>query len=169
MAGRFGDTKSYRIVGSSATGVSGLPDFFSRADKNSDGQVMMDEFSSTWNADTLTEFLKWDLNNDGVITAKECKAALERGARVGGATSVASSSSSSASSQPSTASASSSQAIGGTHVEWATRQIEKYDQNGDGQLTANEWEKMIIKPVGADTNGDGVLTVEEYAAFRAQK
>ena len=54
-------------------------------------------------------------------------------------------------------------------MEWAQRQIAKYDLNRDSQLTANEWEKMIIKPTGADGNGDGVITVEEYAAFRAKK
>lgn len=50
--------------------------------------------------------------------------------------------------------------------EWAKRQIAKYDLNGDDQLTADEWQKMILKPNGADTNNDGVITVEEYQNFR---
>ena len=53
-------------------------------------------------------------------------------------------------------------------MDLAQRVVGKYDTNGDGQLTANEWEKMTIVPVGADSNGDGVLTVEEYAAFRSK-
>ncbi|MCA9193710.1 MAG: hypothetical protein KDB03_18185 [Planctomycetales bacterium] len=54
-------------------------------------------------------------------------------------------------------------------IDWARRQIEKYDKNNDRKLTANEWEKMLIKPDGADANGDGEITLEEYAAFRAKK
>lgn len=158
---RFGEAKSYRIVPKSASSVSGLPDFFARSDANGDGQVMMNEFSSSWNSQTLEDFQKWDLNKDGIIVPGECLAALERGTRVG-------SSGGSSSSRPVKPSASAS-AIGGTQYEWAKRQIEKYDTNNDGQLTAREWEEMLIKPVGADSNGDGVLTVEEYAAFRSRK
>jgi Ca2+-binding EF-hand superfamily protein len=167
---RFGDAKSYRLLTRKETvsSIKGLPDFFARSDADGDGQVLMNEFSSSWNEETLTEFLKWDLNNDGVITAKECLAAVAKGAR--GAT--ASSSSPSSASASATA-ASASQAAAGTpdaaQMEWAARQIAKYDINGDKQLTANEWEKMIIKPDGADLNGDGAITLDEYAAFRAKK
>ena len=163
-ASRFGEAKSYRTSSSDKSpSSSGLPDFFSRSDADGDGQVLMSEFSSAWNADTLNEFLKWDLNSDGIITARECLLALESGARVG----------SSGGTSPPTTSASkpvaSSGAIGGTQIEWAQRQISKYDKNGDGVLTAAEWEKMIVKPVGADANGDGTITVEEYAAFREKQ
>jgi hypothetical protein len=61
------------------------------------------------------------------------------------------------------------QVVDGDALEYAKRQIGKYDLNGDGMLTKSEWEKMIIKPTGADANGDGVITAEEYAAFRAKK
>lgn len=159
-ADRFGDAKSYRLSGSSANSVSGLPDFFARSDANGDGQVMMSEFSSSWNAETLAEFAKWDLNSDGIIIPRECIAALESGARVGG---------SSTSSSGSSSSSSDASGIGGTQIEWAKRQISKYDQNNDGVLTVKEWDKMLVKPVGADANGDGTLTAEEYAAFRAAK
>lgn len=174
----FGKAKSFKL--NEDSNVSGLPSFFARSDKNLDGQVMMNEFSSSWTSETLKEFLKWDLNNDGVIVADECLAALEGGARVGESSSSSSSSSSSRSSGGSTSSSSSSskpkssgvKASNPTsqiYVEWAQKNINKYDKNGDGALTANEWEKMIIKPTGADANGDGVITVEEYAAFRASK
>ncbi|MFK7738073.1 MAG: protein kinase [Pirellulaceae bacterium] len=53
------------------------------------------------------------------------------------------------------------------YVDWASKNIQKYDRNGDGQLTKPEWEKMIIKPTGADANGDGIITIQEYANWRA--
>jgi Ca2+-binding EF-hand superfamily protein len=167
---RFGDYKSFKIVGGGeANEVEGLPSFFARNDKDGDGQVMMNEFSSSWNSETLQEFLKWDLNRDGVITARECLAALEAGTRVGdsSATSPSSSVASSGGSSASSSSpSSSSSSLGGTQIEWAKRQIAKYDKDGDGQLTKAEWDKMIVPPTGADKNGDGVITAEEYAEFR---
>ena len=164
---RFGDAKSYRLdAGGGAAGVRGLPDFFARSDANNDGQVMMSEFSSSWNNETLDEFLKWDLNNDGIILASECLAALENGVRVGGGGSSKSSSTRAKSAASSGSGPSSSDSA---TMQLAARLIGKYDTNGDGQLTASEWEKMLIKPVGADSNGDGVITVEEYAAFRSKK
>ncbi len=165
---RFGDAKSYRSKVSATDKVSGLPDFFARSDADADGQVTMNEFSSSWSDETLKEFLKWDLNKDGIILPQECVSALAAGARVSGAT-AGTSSASSGSPAVSMSVSSSASALGGTEMEWAQRQIAKYDLNRDSQLTANEWEKMIIKPTGADGNGDGVITVEEYAAFRAKK
>lgn len=50
---------------------------------------------------------------------------------------------------------------------WAERQIAKYDKNKDGQLTADEWSSMIVKPKeGTDANGDGIITAEEMARGR---
>ncbi len=172
---RFGDVKSYRMSSAEekANSVKGLPDFFARSDADADGQVLMSEFSSTWNSETLNEFLKWDLNSDGIITARECLAALEGGARVSGSTSSSSTASSSSSAEDSKSSGSSAAAGGGgtpdaLTMEWAQRQIAKYDKNNDNQLTAKEWESMFVDPSGADVNGDGIITVEEYAAFRAK-
>lgn len=61
--------------------------------------------------------------------------------------------------------ATSSSGTSNVSLELARRQIGKYDLNGDGVLTANEWEQMIIKPIGADANNDGVIAVDEYANF----
>jgi Ca2+-binding EF-hand superfamily protein len=171
---RFGDAKSYRSASGAAAGTSGLPDFFARSDADGDGQVLMSEFSSSWTQSTLEEFQKWDLNKDGIIIASECLAALDAGTRVtASASSAPAGGSTPGASRPTSVAgsggSSSPVAIGGTQMEWATRQIEKYDKNGDGQLTASEWEAMIIKPIGADANGDGILTAEEYAEFRAKK
>ncbi len=155
---RFGDAKSYKLTGGNSAAVSGLPDFFARSDANGDGQVMMSEFSSSWSVETLEEFQKWDLNNDGIILPRECLAALDGGARV----------SSSTASSPA-AEASGTGKASAADIAWVKGIIGKYDTNSDGQLTAKEWGAMIVKPDGADTNGDGVITVTEYAEFRASK
>ena len=163
---RFGEAKSYKFSAPDSSSSSDMPEFLARSDKNGDGQIMMNEFSDSWDQDTLAEFLKWDLNNDGVILAKEGKAALEAGARAGGG---ASSSSAGSTAQSTSSSSSDSSEFGGAQLDWAKRQVAKYDKNNDGELTESEWSKMIVKPVGADTSGDGVITIEEYAAFRAKK
>lgn len=185
---RFGDAKSYRFTEGGSSSRAELPAFLARMDKNGDNQVMMAEFSQKWNASTLKEFLKWDLNNDGVIIASESNAALNAGARVNddvlSSASRSSSGSSSGSSRSSrggdSRSASStprtpkpsgvakSNAADPEVLAWAEKMIKKYDKNGDGELTKDEQSKMFIKPPPeADANGDGVLNVQEYAQFRA--
>lgn len=49
-----------------------LPDWFYDKDADGDGQVTMAEFSSHWTPETATEFNRYDLNRDGIITAAEC-------------------------------------------------------------------------------------------------
>ncbi|HUE71454.1 MAG TPA: hypothetical protein VMP01_11275 [Pirellulaceae bacterium] len=51
---------------------AGLPSWFMEKDANQDGQVMMSEFASRWSNETAAEFSRFDLNGDGIITAKEC-------------------------------------------------------------------------------------------------
>ncbi|MEC8557603.1 MAG: EF-hand domain-containing protein [Planctomycetota bacterium] len=181
---RFGDAKSYRFTEDGGSSRAELPSFLARMDKNGDNQVMMAEFSQKWNASTLKEFLKWDLNNDGVIIASESNAALNSGARVNddviSSASRSSSGSSSGSSRSSRGSSSpaprttkpsgvaKSNAADPEVIAWAEKMIKKYDKNGDGELTKDEQSKMFIKPPPeADANGDGVLNVQEYAQFRA--
>lgn len=50
----------------------GLPDWFGPRDVDSDGQVVMAEFSQQWDDDTMSEFARFDLNQDGVIVPDEC-------------------------------------------------------------------------------------------------
>lgn len=164
---RFGDAKSYRLTVRSSESGSGLPDFFARSDANGDGQVLMHEFSSSWNQETLAEFLKWDLNSDGIITKRECISALSGGARVASTGGSSSSSTGAATASTGASSSGGGASVSDVEMAWAKRQIGKYDSNSDGVLTANEWEKMIIKPTGADADGDGVITELEYAKFRA--
>jgi Ca2+-binding EF-hand superfamily protein len=53
-----------------------LPEWFIQKDKDEDGQVTMAEFSNSWSDATVAEFLRYDLDGDGVITPKECLDAL---------------------------------------------------------------------------------------------
>lgn len=144
-----------------ANATKGLPDWFARSDANNDGQVMMAEYSPTWNAEKVTEFAKFDLNNDGIVTSRECLNALKSSGKA--TTTIASTSSTSSANSTAIVSK-----IGDSPDEarkaWAERQIGKYDKNKDGQLTVDEWSVMIVKPKdGTDANGDGFISVDEYA------
>ena len=170
---RFGDAKSYRMktVKEKTDGTKGLPDWFARSDADGDGQVMLSEYSSSLTPEAIAEFQKFDLNDDFIITANECLAAVKNNA-----SSNSSSSSSSSSTASTTSSASSPAAAasgGGTadsvQLDWAKKQITKYDKNKDEKLTVDEWSSMLVSPEGADANKDGIITAEEYANFRSQK
>jgi hypothetical protein len=50
----------------------GLPSWFTRGDLNGDGQVSMGEYATKWDDAKITEFMKFDMNSDGMITANEC-------------------------------------------------------------------------------------------------
>jgi len=64
---------------------SGLPDWFVTKDQDGDGQLTFTEFSTNGGAADVAEFERYDANNDGILTAKECspkstgKAASEKG------------------------------------------------------------------------------------------
>ncbi len=176
------EPKSYRSTSArdKANAVKGLPDWFARSDADADGQVLMSEYSNSWTDEKVAEFAKFDMNSDGIITSRECLAALKNG----GSSSSSSSTSSTGtlpriSSTTSTPTASSSapstsivapagQNASDANRDWAKRQIERYDRNKDGQLTVDEWSLMIIKPEGADANKDGIITLEEYTQFRSK-
>ncbi len=59
--------------------IQGLPEWFMSNDQNGDGQVMMNEFSSSWDFGMVEEFNRFDSNRDGSITAAECLAAVKKG------------------------------------------------------------------------------------------
>jgi Ca2+-binding EF-hand superfamily protein len=185
---RFGESKSYRVSGSSGglAGVSteDLPSFFMSSDANGDGQVTLDEFASPVTIQKLEEFQKWDLNADGMITAREAVAGMRaglQGASSNSAGTTASSGGNSSSARSSTArsstarssTASSSKSARKQYSEdelaWAKRQIARYDADKDGSLSKEEYESMRIKPEGADLDGDGKITAEEYASYVANR
>lgn len=57
---------------------AGLPAWFLECDANGDGQVTRAEFSKVWSPADAAEFARWDLNRDGLITARECLEAQRR-------------------------------------------------------------------------------------------
>lgn len=63
--------KSYRFSRAADRLPTGLPSWFKSRDTNGDGQVSMSEYSGSWSAGTVSEFRRYDLNDDGFITAKE--------------------------------------------------------------------------------------------------
>lgn len=63
---------SYRFLSPTERLPNGLPDWFLRNDRNGDGQIMMHEYTSSWSPSQVEDFEYYDLNGDGVITAKEC-------------------------------------------------------------------------------------------------
>jgi len=63
--------RTYRFTPASEKLPTGLPSWFKSQDKNGDGQVAMSEYSRTWSKSTVAKFRGYDLDDDGVITAKE--------------------------------------------------------------------------------------------------
>ena len=65
--------KSYRFLSPQERLPKGLPDWFLRKDADSDGQVTMAEYApGGWSESMAEEFVKYDLNGDGVVTPEEC-------------------------------------------------------------------------------------------------
>jgi hypothetical protein len=62
---------SYRFSVAADKLPTGLPGWFKSRDTNGDGQVSLNEYSRTMSESVLSEFRRYDLNNDGIITAKE--------------------------------------------------------------------------------------------------
>jgi hypothetical protein len=119
---------------------------FRQADRNNDGQFSKEEFTHP-DADSV------DINKDGSLDFEEYCALYAKlvEAREAQNTELLK--------EPERVSDQ-------TMSEWVSRQIAKYDLNKDGKLTTNEWTRMLVPPVDADTNGDGEITVEEYTKFR---
>ena len=64
--------RTYRFTrGADHLPATGLPSWFKSRDANGDGQVAMSEYSRSWSDRTVGEFRRYDLDNDGIVTAKE--------------------------------------------------------------------------------------------------
>jgi hypothetical protein len=64
--------RTYRFTrGVDRLPTTGLPSWFKSRDSNNDGQVEMSEYSKAWSDRTVEEFHRYDVNNDGIVTAKE--------------------------------------------------------------------------------------------------
>jgi len=65
--------KSIRFLSPHERLPAGLPDWFLRKDADADGQVSMAEYArSGWSDSLAEEFMKYDLNGDGIVTPEEC-------------------------------------------------------------------------------------------------
>ncbi len=69
--------KSYRFRTPIERLPDDLPDWFVQKDADGDGQVAMAEYAIDWSTFRATEFVRYDRNNDGVITPSECLAEEE--------------------------------------------------------------------------------------------
>jgi hypothetical protein len=63
--------RSYRFRSPTERLPAGLPGWYAERDKNGDGQVAMAEYSEYWSDDKAREFVRLDLDGDGVITPQE--------------------------------------------------------------------------------------------------
>ncbi|MBN2292000.1 MAG: hypothetical protein JXM70_06210 [Pirellulales bacterium] len=70
---------SYRFLMASERLPAGLPNWFIDRDTDLDGQVSMHEFAQDWTESVVHEYLRYDTDNDGMITPKECLAAAGGG------------------------------------------------------------------------------------------
>lgn len=75
--GKNAEVRSYRQKSPLERLPKGLPDWFARNDADGDGQIVMAEYSTSWSESKATEFAKFDLNGDGVVTPVECLKAQE--------------------------------------------------------------------------------------------
>jgi hypothetical protein len=66
--------RTYRFTPAAERLPTGLPSWFKTQDKNGDGQVSMREYSRSWSRSTVATFRGYDLNDDGIVTAKEAAA-----------------------------------------------------------------------------------------------
>ncbi len=186
----FEKVSSFRVAGSSGSVVrpAGLPEWFVRDDIDGDNQVAMNEFARKWDASTLEDFAKFDTNQDGYITAKECLAGVKKGYLKGSSSSSSSASSTTASDSPKSdvgggtnslstamagggppAKSTSSGGVDAMMMEWSKKRIEKVDKDKNGFLTPDEFSDSSAKFGDVDKDGNGQISTEEYALFRQNR
>ncbi len=153
---------------------AGLPEWFTRNDVNSDNQVSMAELNKKWTQDSIQDFLRFDTNEDGLITAKECLAGVKKGHIFGAGgsapatTSIAAVASNATvpSTKPNSAPAADSKAA--EMRAWLADKMKKDDKDGNGFLSPEEV-KDAAKFTELDTNKDGRIDLDEYVAARGRK
>ncbi len=60
-------------------------------------------------------------------------------------------------------------AAGSMYVRYAQSLMKKYDRNGDGALTEDEWKNMSNNPQAADADHNGKVTVEELVNWLSKQ
>jgi hypothetical protein len=167
-----GDRSVYRLRTAGDPLPEGLPDWFKERDADGDGQVMMSEYASDWTDELVAEFSGFDANRDGVIAPHECLEPATTPAAESTAASqdAASPESGGASEQPSASPASAAATgVAPSYMQYAEGVIKKYDKDGNGALTSDEWSEMSNSPEAADTDRNGQVTAAEYASWVAKQ
>jgi len=186
----FEKRASFRLTDNSGNNPkpAGVPEWFLRDDTNMDNQVSMNEFSRKWDPATLEDFYKFDSNQDGFITLKECLAAVKKGFLKGSSSSSSSMASGDAgggspsenasgtaatsggASAPATASAAPAGGMDDRMKAFAKRSIERADKDKNGFLTPDEC-KSTSGATFADVDKDknGKIDLEEYAQYRSAR
>ncbi len=173
-AGLFANRASYRLTDAEGKTIApaGLPEWFIRNDINSDNQVSGAEFTKKWTQDIIEDFARFDANQDGYITNKECLVAVKKGYIPGGTTSVVATTSSPASDGSVAAKPGEAPKVtsGGSAADqmraWAAGRMKKDDKDGNGFLSPGEFQGDFAK---ADTNKDGKIDIDEYIGSRSRK
>ena len=164
----FANRASYRLTDAEGKPIApaGLPEWFIRNDINSDNQVSGAEFTKKWTQDLTEDFARFDANQDGYITSKECLVAVKKGYIPGGTTSVVSApvSSPTAAGTPTAGAPVASPDM----RSWAEKRIKSYDKDGNGFLSPNELPDAS-KFSEMDTNKDGRIDIDEYVASRSRR
>jgi Ca2+-binding EF-hand superfamily protein len=170
---------SYRFLMPQERLPEGLPEWYRSRDKDLDGQIRMSEFStSQWTEQTLSDYYKFDLNRDGVISPAECLAAVEKGAVSSGSSSRGSSRDRGGDSARSDRGSASNDAakpaagdgkIDPRYMSYAVGKIREQDFNKDGVLSKEEWSRSSSFNDAMDADKDGKLTPTEYAQALIRK
>ena len=179
----FEKTASYRMTDSEGKPArpAGLPEWFTRNDINSDNQVSMNEFNRKWTDEVVEDFARFDTNRDGLITSRECLAAVKKGFIPGAISSAPATSSSTAA--PSVGADSSQSAPSNMVAKpssdnsldkkaqdmraWSEKKMIRLDKDGNKTLSPEEFKEGDFNQ--ADLNKDGKIDLDEYAAHRVKK
>jgi Ca2+-binding EF-hand superfamily protein len=189
VAHPFEKQASFRTSDSSgnAPRPSGMPEWFVRDDTNLDNQVSMGEFARKWDASTLEDFYKFDINQDGFITVQECLAAVKKGylKGSGSSSSIASSDGSASPGAPASNPSGNASAPGagasGTPSSssavpmsapidermrvFAKRSIDRADKDKNGFLTPDEFKSTRSSFGDVDKDKNGKIDLDEYVQF----
>lgn len=176
----FEKTASYRMTDSEGKPArpAGLPEWFTRNDINSDNQVSMNEFNRKWTDEVVEDFARFDANRDGLITSRECLAAVKKGFIPGAISSAPATPSTIASADSTGASPTSSASASAAKPSfaapasermrsWAESKIKKIDKDGNKSLSPDEFKEGDFDQV--DVNKDGKIDLDEYVQFRDKK
>jgi Ca2+-binding EF-hand superfamily protein len=133
----------------------------------------MNEFNRKWTDEVVEDFARFDANRDGLITSRECLAAVKKGFIPGAISSTPSTSTSadSTSASPAASASAAKPSFAAPASErmrsWAESKIKKIDKDGNKTLSPDEFTEGDFNQV--DVNKDGKIDLDEYVQFRDKK